>query len=177
MKVADLPGMRQGTDFNQNWKATQQHGVVMVVFTAITAVRWRHVPKTGALAVEPKLSQWELVEGSTLDKTVRLVWFAIISHSDGPLSFSGGITVPGSFHLPLHPSSPEPLLRPWPPSPLQSRHQTGILQPSPTFSRQQRLASLRPAFSNPAPTERWWQTKPFWLVNDWRWFNAGLTAF
>ena len=42
------------------------------------------------------------------------------------------------------------------------------------------LAQLTPlhlAFSSPFPMERWWQTNPCWLVNDWRQFNAGLTAF
>ena len=39
------------------------------------------------------------------------------------------------------------------------------------------LTPLHPAFSSPFPMERWWQTNPCWLVNDWRQFNPGLTAF
>lgn len=38
LKAVSLPGMRQGSDFKQNWKANQQHGIKNLVFTAI----WCH---------------------------------------------------------------------------------------------------------------------------------------
>lgn len=135
VKVVDVPGMGQGSDFNQNWKATQQQWVVMVVFTVIIAVIRRHGTKTGAVVVEPKLIQRELAERTTRGQTVMP---SLVCHH---LPFWGvsflprGITVPGSLHLPFHPSFPESLLRPCPRSLLQSWHQTGILPPSPAFSR------------------------------------------
>lgn len=38
LNVRDLPGMGQGSNFNQNWKASQQHGIINLVFTAM----WCH---------------------------------------------------------------------------------------------------------------------------------------